>query len=62
MNEKTYEITNENWNPSGVKYWTEFDIRSAADAFGLDPNLVTIDGIGRVYYDGETLKIGQVNE
>lgn len=56
MNEQIYEITAENWNPSGIEHVTESDIRATAETFGLNPDLITIDPLGNVLYDGE--KIG----
>ena len=58
--EQTYTIFDDNWNPSAIADLTESDIFSLPGLFGLDPDKMRIDALGRVFYDGK--KIGQANE
>ena len=59
-NEQTYTIFDDSWNPSAIADLTESDVFSLPELIGLNPKKMTIDALGRVFYDGK--KIGQANE
>jgi hypothetical protein len=58
--EQTYTIADDSWNPWAIENLTEADIFSLPGLLGIDPDKMTIDALGRVFYDGK--KIGQANE